>query len=115
VYIRGQFVIRHCHLFLYRDYPYKRERGRCNDRRPSSKPGRLKAVELALHRGDVDDKLRLRRRLRREHQRLGPGVQGVRPAQKMRVGPCTPVGIQLERARAGPTSGSTRRLSHLPL
>jgi hypothetical protein len=44
VYIRGQFVIRHCHLFLYRDDPYKRERGRYNGRRPSSKPGRQRAA-----------------------------------------------------------------------
>ena len=31
----------------------------------------------------------------------------------MRVGPCIPVGIQLEKAEVGPTSGPTWRLSHL--
>jgi hypothetical protein len=32
----------------------------------------------------------------------------------MQVGPCIPVGIQLEKAEAGPTSGPTYwRLSHL--
>ena len=33
-------------------------------------------------------------------------------AQKMPVGPCIPVGIQLKRAEVGPTSGPTWRLSH---
>jgi hypothetical protein len=37
----------------------------------------------------------------------------VRSAQKMQVGPCIPVGLQLEKAGVGPTSGPTRRLSHL--
>ena len=41
--------------------------------------------------------------------------KGVRLAQKMRVGPRIPVGIRLERAEVGPTSGPTRRLSHFPL
>jgi hypothetical protein len=36
-------------------------------------------------------------------------------AQKMQVGPCSPVRIQLERAAVGPTSGPTWRLSHLAL
>jgi hypothetical protein len=31
----------------------------------------------------------------------------------MEVGPCIPVGIQLQRAEVGPTSGPTWRLSHL--
>ena len=31
----------------------------------------------------------------------------------MRVGPRTPVGVQLEKAEVGPTSGPTRWLSHL--
>jgi len=31
----------------------------------------------------------------------------------MQVGPCIPVGLQLEKAEVGPTSGPTRRLSHL--
>jgi hypothetical protein len=39
--------------------------------------------------------------------------KGVRLAQKMQVGPCIPVGIQLFKAEVGPTSGPTRRLSHL--
>ena len=30
----------------------------------------------------------------------------------MKVDPCIPVGIQLEKAEAGPTSGSTWRRSH---
>jgi hypothetical protein len=30
----------------------------------------------------------------------------------MQVGPCIPVGVQLERAEVGPTSGPTWRLSH---
>jgi hypothetical protein len=30
----------------------------------------------------------------------------------MRVGPCIPVGIQLEKVEVGPTSGPTWRLSH---
>jgi hypothetical protein len=38
---------------------------------------------------------------------------GVRLAQKLRVGPCIPVGIQLEKTEAGPTSGPTWHLSHL--
>ena len=38
--------------------------------------------------------------------------QHVRVAQKMEVGPCIPVGAQLERAEVGPTSGPTWRLSH---
>ena len=38
---------------------------------------------------------------------------GVRLAQKVQVGPRIPLGTQLERAEAGPTSGPTRRLSHL--
>ena len=33
----------------------------------------------------------------------------------MQVGPCIPVGIQLEKAAVGPTSGPTWRLSHLVL
>ena len=37
--------------------------------------------------------------------------KGVRLAQKMQVGPCVPVGIQLEKAGVGPASGPTRRLS----
>jgi hypothetical protein len=44
---------------------------------------------------------------------LGRSEKGVRSAQKMRVGPCTPVVIPLEKAEAGPTSGPTYgRLSH---
>jgi hypothetical protein len=39
--------------------------------------------------------------------------QGVRLAQTIQVGPCIPVGILLQKAEAGPTSGPTRRLSHL--
>jgi hypothetical protein len=39
--------------------------------------------------------------------------KGVRLVQTMPVGPCIPVGIQLEKAEVGPTSGPTRRLSHL--
>jgi hypothetical protein len=38
--------------------------------------------------------------------------KSVRLAQKMRVGPCIPVGIQREKAGVGPTSGPTWRLSH---
>jgi hypothetical protein len=38
--------------------------------------------------------------------------KGVRSAQKMKVGPCIPVGAQLQKAGVGPTSGPTRRLSH---
>ena len=40
--------------------------------------------------------------------------KGVRLAQKMQVGPCVPVGIQLEKTEVGPTSGPSWRLSHLP-
>ena len=39
--------------------------------------------------------------------------QGVRSAQKIQAGPWIPVGIQLEKAEVGPTSGPTWRLSHL--
>ena len=39
--------------------------------------------------------------------------KGVRLAQKMQVGPRIAVGVQLEKAEVGPTSGPTRRLSHL--
>ena len=38
---------------------------------------------------------------------------GVRLAQKTQVGPYIPVGIQLEEAAVGATSGITKRLSHL--
>ena len=34
-------------------------------------------------------------------------------AKKMQVGPCIPVGIRAYKAEGGPTSGPTRRLSHL--
>ena len=48
VYIRGWSFIRHCHLFFYRDSPYRREGGRENDRRPSSKlTGRQRAQGAA--------------------------------------------------------------------
>jgi hypothetical protein len=40
------------------------------------------------------------------------GEQCVRLAQKMRVGPCIPAGIQLQNAEVGSTSGPTWRLSH---
>ena len=43
----------------------------------------------------------------------GCGEKGVRSAQKMQVGPCIPVGIQLEQAEDGPTSGPAWHLSHL--
>ena len=38
--------------------------------------------------------------------------RGIRLAQKMHVGPCIPVGIQLEKAAVGPTSGPTWGPSH---
>ena len=38
--------------------------------------------------------------------------QGVRLAQKMQVGPCIPVEVQLEKAEVGPASGPTWHLSH---
>ena len=38
---------------------------------------------------------------------------GVRLAQKVQVGWCIPVGIQLEKAEVGPISGPTWRVSHL--
>jgi hypothetical protein len=38
--------------------------------------------------------------------------KGVRLAQKMQVGPCIPMGIQLEKAGVGPTSRPTWRRSH---
>ena len=38
--------------------------------------------------------------------------KGVRLAQTMQVVPCIPVGIQLEEAEVGPTSGPTWCLSH---
>jgi hypothetical protein len=31
----------------------------------------------------------------------------------MQIGPCVPVGIQLEKAEVGPSSGRTWRLSHM--
>ena len=42
------------------------------------------------------------------------GEKGVidRLAQKVQVGPCIPVRVQLEKADVGPTSGPTWRLSH---
>jgi hypothetical protein len=46
------------------------------------------------------------------HEDLG-SEQAVRLAQKVQVGPCIPVGIQLEKAEVGPTSGPTRRPSRL--
>jgi hypothetical protein len=46
---------------------------------------------------------------------LACSEKGVRLAQKMRVNPRIPVGLQLEKAGVGPTlsSGPTRHLSHL--
>jgi hypothetical protein len=46
--------------------------------------------------------------------RSSASEKGVRLAQKFQAGPCIPVGIQLEKAEVGPTSGPTRRgaLSH---
>jgi len=41
--------------------------------------------------------------------------KGVRLAQKMQVGPCIPVGIQLQKVGVGPSFGPTWRLSHLPI
>jgi hypothetical protein len=38
---------------------------------------------------------------------------GVRSAQEMQAGPCTPVETQLEKAEVGPTSGPAWRLPHL--
>ena len=40
-----------------------------------------------------------------------PSEKGVRLAQRIEVGPCFPVGKQLERATVGPASGPTWRLS----
>ena len=45
--------------------------------------------------------------------RRTPIERGVRLAQKAQVGPCIPVGIQLQRAEVGPSSGPTRRPPHL--
>ena len=42
----------------------------------------------------------------------GLSEKGVRSAQKMQVGPCISVGIQLEKAEVGPASGPTWHLSH---
>jgi hypothetical protein len=39
--------------------------------------------------------------------------KGVSLARKMQAGACIPAGERLEKAGAGPTSGPTRRLSHL--
>ena len=36
--------------------------------------------------------------------------KGVRSAQKVQAGPCHPVGMQLQKAGAGPTSGPAWRL-----
>ena len=38
--------------------------------------------------------------------------KGLRLAQQMQVGPCMPVGTQLQTAAVGPTSVPTGRLSH---
>jgi hypothetical protein len=43
----------------------------------------------------------------------GSSEKNVRLARTMQVGPCIPLGIQLETAGVGPTSGSTWCLSHL--
>ena len=47
--------------------------------------------------------------------RVNCSEKGVRSAQKLQVGPCMPVGTQLEleQAEVGPTSWPTWRLSHL--
>ena len=39
--------------------------------------------------------------------------KGVRLAQRMQVGTCVPVGMQLQKAEVGQTSGPTWSLSHL--
>ena len=44
---------------------------------------------------------------------LASSENGVRSAQKMQVGRCIHAGTQLQKAEASPTSGPTRRLSHL--
>jgi hypothetical protein len=41
--------------------------------------------------------------------------KGLRLAQKMHVGPCTPVGTRLEKAGVDPSSGPTWHRSHLRL
>jgi hypothetical protein len=41
----------------------------------------------------------------------GKSEKSVRLAQKMQVGPCIPVGIRLQKAEVGPTSGPTWCLS----
>jgi hypothetical protein len=52
------------------------------------------------------------RRLRRRHG-APPSEKCVRLAQKKQVGPCIPVGTQLQKAEVGPTSFSLGRLLHL--
>ena len=46
-------------------------------------------------------------------QFLACSEKGVRLAQKIQVGPCIPVGVQLDKAAVGPTSGSTWRIFRL--
>ena len=53
------------------------------------------------------------RRPRATEECRGCSEKGVRSAQHTQVGLCVPVGIQLENAEVGPTSGPTWRLSHL--
>jgi hypothetical protein len=46
------------------------------------------------------------------HYDMSPSDNDVRLAQKLHFGPCIPVGIQVQKAEVGPTSGPTWRLSH---
>ena len=55
---------------------------------------------------------RVRPQLEALPQAVHLGEKGVRLAQKLQVGPCIPVGTQLEKAEVGPASGPTWRLSH---
>jgi hypothetical protein len=55
------------------------------------------------------------RRPSHAHSSCCPSDKGVRSAQKMQVGPCIPVGMQLEKAEVGPTSGPTANLASSPL
>jgi hypothetical protein len=81
------------------------------DRRATRRPGRAPGLGRPRAGAAARRGTGARRGARCEHGRA-PSEKGVRLAQKMPVCPCIHVGIQLEKAEVGPTSGPTWRLSH---
>ena len=86
----------------------------CSRRRRHTSASK-KGVRLSLVHPLPHTKIRLALKIHYIYLTLVCSEQGVRLAQQMQVGPCMPVGIHLEKAEVGPTSGPTWRLSHFRL